>query len=82
MRPTQLVDGQQTLLPANWDEVIIQGAVWRGFKATGDLARAELAKVDFDALINNQYDIDKVRVEDQTEGMVHVESDAYDEALS
>ena len=80
-RPPALTGGQGTLLPANWDPAIIQGAVWHGFRSTGDLARAELAKADLDALVNNQLDTERVRSEDQTEGVVHLEVESYEEGL-
>jgi len=58
-RPPALVEhatNPATILLPDWDEVIIEGAVWRGWKWIDEPKRAELAKIEFGQLINETAD--------------------------
>lgn len=52
-KPTALsAVGAMSELGEDWDEVIVAGALWRGFRALGVPERAELAKLEFGQLAN------------------------------
>lgn len=53
---TLATSGAASTLPNDWDEVIVQGATWRGFRALQIPDRAELAKIEFGQLINEVSD--------------------------
>jgi hypothetical protein len=57
--------GAASTLATDWDEVIIQGAVWRGWKALNQPERAEIAKVEFGQLTNEVTDRLSLDVEDR-----------------
>jgi len=44
-------DAEVTVLPSMWDDTIIVGAVWRGWRALGEFGKASLAKDEFMRLI-------------------------------
>ena len=63
--PTSLTtDGQFTVLHPLWDEVLVLGATWRGFRELGEVARAEVAKANFAMLIQEQQDARRLDAED------------------
>ena len=55
-KPIALAAAPAIELAEDWDEVVVAGAVWRGFRALGVPERAELAKLEFGQLINEVYD--------------------------
>lgn len=64
-QPTTLTaDGDVTVLSPLWDEVIILGATWRGFRELGENARAEVARQNFGLLINEQQEARRLDAED------------------
>lgn len=63
--PTTLaLDGDNTVLHPLWDEVIVQGATWRGFRELGENARAEVARQNFGLLITEQQSARRLDAED------------------
>lgn len=63
--PTALsADGNTTVMHPLWDEVIILGATWRGFRELGENARAEIAKANFGLLIQEQQQARRLDAED------------------
>ena len=51
--PTQLTTANQvTVLPSIWDEIILMGAKWRGWRSLNRPERAEPARVEFGLQIN------------------------------
>lgn len=55
-KPVALAASPATELAEDWDEVILQGGVWRAFKALNVADRAEIAKIEFGQLINEVRD--------------------------
>lgn len=53
-----------TILAREWDEVIVQGATWRGFRGLREWERAEQAKREFGQLINEVAERSAVEHED------------------
>lgn len=44
--------GPASIFATEWDEILIQGGIWRGLRFIGQTERAETAKVEFGQLIN------------------------------
>src|SRR3972149_5050201 len=57
-------DGSFTVLHPLWDEVVVLGATWRGFRELNENARAELARQNFALLIQEQQDARTLDSED------------------
>lgn len=55
-KPVALAANPAIELAEDWDEIVIAGAIWRGFRALGIPERAELAKIEFGQLINEVVD--------------------------
>lgn len=55
-KATALAAAPATTLAEDWDEVILQGGVWRAFRALNVADRAEIAKIEFGQLINEVRD--------------------------
>ena len=51
-KPAALAASPASELAEEWDEVIVTGALWRGFRYLNLQDRAEVAKVEFGQLIN------------------------------
>lgn len=51
-KPAALAPSPASELAEEWDEVIVQGAVWRGFRYRNQMDRAEVAKAEFGQLAN------------------------------
>jgi hypothetical protein len=63
--PTLLTDDTHTtVLNPLWDEVIVVGATWRGFRELGENARAEVNRQSYGLLINEQQDSRRLDAED------------------
>lgn len=61
---TLVADGDLTVLHPAWDEILILGATWRGFRELAENARAEVARANFGALIQEQQDSRRLDAED------------------
>ena len=61
---TLVADASLTVLHPLWDEVLILGATWRGFRELNENARAEVAKANFGLLIQEQQDSRRLDAED------------------
>jgi len=61
---TLAADGSFTVLHPLWDEVVVLGATWRGFRELNENARAEVARQNFALLIQEQQDARKLDSED------------------
>lgn len=57
-------DSDVTVLPAEWDEIIVYGAIWRGWAFLQEHARKEQAKIDFAELLNDMTDVQGIQGED------------------
>lgn len=42
-----------SILTVEWDEVIVVGAAWRGWRSLGDQARADVYREEYGALVND-----------------------------
>lgn len=64
-QPVKLVSGSDTtIFPALWDEVIVLGARWRGWRELNQPDRAEIAKRDFSEMVNEIQETVRVDSED------------------
>ena len=45
--------GAGSSLNSLWDEVIVTGAAWRGWRSLGDMARADIYREEYGALVND-----------------------------
>jgi hypothetical protein len=61
---TLTVDTAVTSLGTLWDEVIILGATWRGFRELNENARAEVARQNFGLLMAEQQEARRLDAED------------------
>jgi hypothetical protein len=62
--PNLVADGDLTALKGVWDEVILLGARWRGWRELGMMEQAELAKQDFAQMINEIDQWDRADAQD------------------
>jgi len=63
--PIRLVDPTDiTVLHPLWDEAIILGATWRGFRELSENARSEVAKANFATVVGMAQDASKLGAED------------------
>lgn len=64
-QPAQLVnDGDLTVLNDLWDEVVVMGAKWRGWRGLNRPERAEIARVEFGLQINEIQEATKLDASD------------------
>lgn len=62
--PTALAASPASLLHALWDEVIVIGGAWRGWRYLGDLARSDTYREEYAALVNEVKDTLTVEAKD------------------
>lgn len=63
--PTLLsADGDLTVLTPVWDEIIIMGAAWRGWRSLNRPDHAEIAKQDFTQMVNEVAEVTHTEAED------------------
>jgi hypothetical protein len=53
-----------TAIHERWDEIIVEGATWRGWKDLNNIDRADQARDEFARMINEVTDIAKIEAED------------------
>ena len=67
-----------TAIDAPWDEVIVAGATWRGYRALKEPLRSEHWKVEFGQLVNEVTDRVRLEAEDFEDGPPVVWEDSMD----
>ena len=60
----RLTDDSVTAIHERWDEIIIEGATWRGWKDLSNVDRADQCRDEFARMINEVTDIAKIEGED------------------
>jgi hypothetical protein len=60
----RLTSDAATTIHERWDEVIIEGATWRGWKDLNNIDRADQSRDEFARMINEMVDIAKIEAED------------------
>lgn len=63
-QPPILAAGEETVLDVMWDEAIVLGATWRGWRELGRPERAEPTRLAFGAMISEIQSADQVDADD------------------
>lgn len=71
----------KTVLLPDWDEVIVQGAIWRGWRALGEVERAEVAKAEFGQLVNEVSERMRLDAEDEGARILTMDLFEYQERV-
>lgn len=74
-------DSDTTVLLPDWDEVIVVGALWRGWRAMGSVERAEVMKAEFGQLVNEVSERLRLDAEDEGGRLVEVDLHEYQDAV-